>query len=148
MDYKTLFNKDLYFGLKSENENLDVLNKFFNSNLKKTKNKYHHFDFKDRKKKILVELKTRKNMTIKTYPSLMVSHSKFKYALKKIKKGYMPFIVWCLNDGLYCYKITTECETDKWLSENLIKNEISRTDRGRIERCDNVYIDVKEVYKI
>lgn len=138
MQFEIKFKNDLDFGLQSENENIDVIQKYFNCSLVKT-GQYNEFDYVDKDKKILIELKTRKN-TLNTYPTTMIGYNKILKAIDKKIEGYTIYFCFQFTDYL-CYYIF-EKDNVKWQSIG------GRKDRGCNEIKQYYYIPVNNLKTI
>ena len=138
MLFEIAFKKDLNFGIDSEDKNLEILQNYFKCKLKKTDSK-NEFDFIDREKKILIELKTRKNKLNK-YPTTMIGYNKIKQAVEKIKDGYVIYLCFQFEDYLTYYKF--EQNYPKWRSIG------GRGDRGREEYKQYYYIPIDKLKTI
>ena len=121
--------KDINYGVKNEDEIFKILkNKF--KDLKKSENKYSHFDFYNDSN--LIELKTRRNSK-NAYPTTMIGMNKINFFLNSNDTCYAFF---SFTDGLYYIVI----------NDDIIKkcniNNGGRCDRGYIENNKYLFIPV------
>lgn len=86
------FKEDFNYGIIKENEILKTINNYFNREIKRSEDKYCHYDFYD--DKYTYELKSRRNK-YDTYPTTMIP------ALKLKKRVILLFN---FTDGLYYIK--------------------------------------------
>lgn len=117
--------KDLKYGNKKENSLLPLLNKCYSANLSKTK-PFYEFDFIDSDKKILIELKSRRNSKYE-YTSSMVGANKIVKGLEKIKQGYKVIFIFGFTDSVCAFELTETNINENWYKEG------GRRDRGRDE---------------
>lgn len=87
------------------------LEKHYGATLNKTTT-YAHFDFKDSKKKLVVEIKGRK-VAHNKYRETMIGHCKIKRGLKLASLGYTIVLLFSFVDGVWEYKLTPENYTEK-----------------------------------
>lgn len=112
---KNLFSKDLTFGLKSEDVLLQRLNKYFKCNFKKTST-YDSVDFIDENRKIVVELKTRRNTRF-YYPTTMIGSNKVDASEKHINNPegpYRVFFVFKFTDELCIFEVCENSMCESW----------------------------------
>jgi len=138
MLFEIAFKEDFDFGIQSEDKNLELLQTYFKCKLVKT-DPMDTFDFIDKDKKILIELKTRKNK-LKKYPTTMIGYNKILKAVEKIKEGYAIYFCFQFVDYLTYYKF--EEDNTKWRSIG------GRGDRGREEYKQYYYIPVNKLKSI
>jgi hypothetical protein len=117
--------KDLKYGNKKENSLLPLLNKCYNTDLSKTK-PFYEFDFIDNDKKILIELKSRRNGKYE-YTSSMVGANKIVKGLEKIKEGYKVIFIFGFTDSVSAFELTETNINENWYMEG------GRKDRGKDE---------------
>ncbi len=121
--------KDLLFGFQKETELKQTIEKHFNCDFDHT-DKYHPYDFINKDKKIMVELKSRNNSYSK-YPTTMIGMNKIKYGMES---DYTCYFLFNFTDGLYYYKLSdktiVECDISKG----------GRKDRGRLEYNQYLFI--------
>lgn len=135
---------DLKFGLNKEREVLPIFNTFFNCNATIATDKYSILDYYDDNKKICGELKSRRVNKHK-YPTTMIGYNKVLKGREMMLKGYDVYFLWCFTNKLCYYKLDNDFK-EEWV----IRDDISRTDRGRDERSDVAYIpttELKNIYK-
>tara|TARA_R110000822_G_scaffold292010_2_gene413995 strand:+ start:152 stop:586 length:435 start_codon:yes stop_codon:yes gene_type:complete len=123
--------KDLKFGLYSENTVLNNLEKFFDCDLIKT-SKYCSWDFENKTKDLIIELKTRRN-TKNLYPTTMIGMNKINKFRKMIKDIPQTKIILAFKftDGLYYFNLNETSITDIGLNLR----------GGRNDRTNDEYID-------
>tara|TARA_R100001143_G_C3308877_1_gene109200 strand:- start:233 stop:637 length:405 start_codon:yes stop_codon:yes gene_type:complete len=95
------FNKKLWeLGRKIEDETLPELNEFFECNFERNENDiFDVFDFKDEEKKIVVEVKGRRN-TSTEYEDTIITASKVTAGYQAIEAGYKVYFVFAFTDSL------------------------------------------------
>ena len=136
VDYISLLNKDLSFGIQSESDNYEIIKGVVNCpTLEKTK-RGCIFDFES--ENILVELKTRKCISTK-YKDTMIGLNKLNYSKSKGKDTYFFFK---FDDGLFYWKYNTQEEG------RLRFGRGGRYDRGRVEENNYFYIPTDLLTKI
>jgi len=115
----------------------DIIDKKYNCNLKRTK-EFSLFDLRDKKNKVIVEVKERNNKYNK-YPTTMIGENKYIKAKYYYNKGYKVLFIFKFTDGIYYYEY---CNED-------IKPKIGgRCDRGRPEYKNYIYIDINKLINI
>lgn len=133
------FKDDWTYGVEAEKIILPFLNKYYECNARETK-PYSVFDFKDKDKKIIIELKSRKIHSDKYY-STMIGLNKIRKGLSKYKKGYRVLFIFKFIDCLCSYELKKDVPYE-WIRKG------GRTDRGYNEIKDYVYIPVHKLKKI
>ena len=133
MNYTNLLKKDIEFGKNNESKLKSKIETFFKCNLHHT-NKNNVFDFIDNDKKILIELKTRKNTKLK-YPTTMIGYNKIVESIEKIKNGWTIYYIFNFTDKLTYYKF--EKDNNEYHSIG------GRKDRGRSEFKKYYFIPVE-----
>lgn len=128
-NYTEKLKEDLKFGEIAENTLHNQLNKYFNCSLTQTPPK-HLFDYINEEKKVIVELKTRKN-TKHQYKDTMVGYNKVLEANKYVKEGWDVYFVFNFTDLLTYYHYETE--NPSWIRKG------GRSDRGRQEWKSQYY---------
>ena len=95
------FNKKLWeLGRKIEDETLPELNEFFECNFERNENDiFDVFDFKDEEKKIVVEVKGRRNISTE-YEDTIITASKVTAGYQAIEAGYKVYFVFAFTDSL------------------------------------------------
>ena len=122
------FNQQLWdFGDKIEAEVKPILNTKFDANFKKKDDIWDVLDFHDEDKKIICEIKGRKN-NHNQYPTTIIPMNKLFAGFKKIDLGYKVYFVFVFTDkSMYCE-----------LTEDL-KYEVRMTGTNHIEHaCINI----------
>jgi hypothetical protein len=123
MNYQEKLNKDLEFGLKCENELLELFREKFDKFLCRT-NQNAIVDYIS--PKTYLELKSR-NCNHDRYDEIMIVKNKIEFAMKTKKKTYF---VYNFLDGVYYY----EFNYDDVEKGNITFKLGGRCDRGRDER--------------
>tara|TARA_R100001015_G_scaffold17096_1_gene9158 strand:- start:2104 stop:2508 length:405 start_codon:yes stop_codon:yes gene_type:complete len=95
------FNKKLWeLGRKIEDETLPELNEYFECNFERNENDiFDVFDFKDEEKKIVVEVKGRRN-TSTEYEDTIITASKITAGYQAIETGYKVYYVFAFTDKI------------------------------------------------
>ena len=95
------FNKKLWeLGRKIEDETLPELNEYFECNFERNENDiFDVFDFKDEEKKIVVEVKGRRN-TSTEYEDTIITASKITAGYQAIETGYKVYFVFAFTDKI------------------------------------------------
>lgn len=126
--------KDLSYGFAMEDLVHPILEKQFGK-LDKTP-QCDNFDYIN--EDYVVELKSRHNITIKSYNSLCFNECKlvkgFEYLEKTNKKVYFAFN---LMDGIWLWELTKDNKNEYYYGN------IVRKDRGRFESSKGVYVYTK-----
>ena len=133
MNYTNLLKKDLQYGESKEDDIKSKLESYFKCNLEKT-SKLNLFDYVDNDKKILIELKSRRNDKMK-YPTTMIGYNKIIESINKIKEGWTIYYIFNFTDKLTYYKF--EKDNSKYHSIG------GRKDRGRPEFKKYYFIPVE-----
>jgi hypothetical protein len=134
--------KDLNFGQKFENVNLEILSKYFKCDeLMKTINSRDPFDYIDKKNKVIIELKARRNTKEKYYDT-MIGHNKILSGFKHIQNGYKVYLCFQFTDGLFYYQLNEETYDKSFIRAG------GRCDRGSFEINQYYYIPNKILTKI
>jgi len=133
MNYTNLLKKDLQYGESKEDDIKSKLESYFKCNLEKT-SKLNLFDYVDNDKKILIELKSRRNTKMK-YPTTMIGYNKIIESINKIKEGWTIYYIFNFTDKLTYYKF--EKDNSKYHSIG------GRKDRGRPEFKKYYFIPVE-----
>jgi hypothetical protein len=141
--FKTKKANDLQFGIPKEKQMLSHFNKYLNSELKLSDDRYSKFDYIDTKNKIIVELKSRR-VKMKKYKDVLVNKGKVDYGFKMIRKGYSVYIAWAFTDQLCIYQLSKKNYSKHWIKNN----HLGRYDRGKKEYNDVVFIPVHKMAKI
>lgn len=95
--------EDIEFGAQSERSMIDRLNKIYSCNLEFT-DKWDEFDFVDKSKKIIVELKSRRVRKTQ-YFDTMVGYNKISRGLKYMKDGYTVYFIFKFSDSICEYNL-------------------------------------------
>ena len=104
------FNKQLWdIGQKIEDETLPVLNKYFNADFKRNNDIWDILDFHDTEKKIICEVKGRRNKHDK-YEDTIITCNKFNEALLKIEEGYKVYFIFSFTDKIMGIEVHPDLE--------------------------------------
>jgi hypothetical protein len=134
--------KDLNFGQNFENVNLEILSKYFKCDeLMKTKSSRDPFDYIDKKNKVIIELKARRN-TKEQYYDTMIGHNKIITGFNHIKNGYKVYLCFQFTDGLFYYELNEDTYDNNWVRTG------GRRDRGSVEINQYCYVPNKILTKI
>ena len=125
-----MFQKDLDFGFKAEDDLFSRIKDKYGDNICKTE-KNCRVDYSD--DDVLIELKSRRN-TYNKYPTTMISKSKIDYMMKSGKKSICLFN---FLDGVKEIEITPEIISQFQLKKG------GRFDRGRPELNQYYYIPIE-----
>lgn len=125
-----MFQKDLDFGFKAEDDLFSRIKDKYGENICKTE-KNCRVDYSD--DDVLIELKSRRN-TYNKYPTTMISKSKIDYMMKSGKKSICLFN---FLDGVKEIEITPE------IIEQFQLKKGGRFDRGRPELNQYYYIPIE-----
>lgn len=125
-----MFQKDLDFGFKAEDDLFSRIKDKYGDNICKTE-KNCRVDYSD--DDVLIELKSRRN-TYNKYPTTMISKSKIDYMMKSGKKSICLFN---FLDGVKEIEITPEIISQFELKKG------GRFDRGRPELNQYYYIPIE-----
>jgi hypothetical protein len=130
---------DIKFGAKMENKKQPIIEKVLNCELTKL-GKWDTFDYRNKQKKILVELKSR-HIAYNTYSTTMIGNNKINKGLKLLKEGWNIYFYFNFVDGLYYYKL------DETIKDCRIA-EGGRCDRGHAEYKPYCYIPIEMLTKV
>ena len=102
------FNKTLWtIGQQIEDETLPILNKYFEADFKRNNDIFDILDFHDNNKKIICEVKGRRN-THDKYDTTIITTSKINEAYMKIEKGYRVYLIFVFTDKTMSIEITKD----------------------------------------
>lgn len=96
---------DIAFGTKSEENNLDILQTFLDTQLER-KGGYAVFDFENPTKTIFVELKSRR-IKHDTYDTAIIGFNKVAFA-NHFDDGTQFWFAFCYTDGVFVIKYSRE----------------------------------------
>ena len=82
--------KDFKFGLATELNSKELIENHLDIKLDKYDNTYAIMDFFNYDKKVIVEVKSRRNKS-SAYPTQLIGDNKYQRALKKIKEGFKVY---------------------------------------------------------
>lgn len=137
---------DIKFGDLNEKNTKSIIENWLGIELESYEDKYSTFDYYNTEKKIVVELKSRRN-GIKKYDTQLIGYNKLEKAHTKLLNGYIVYFFWLLTDGLYCYKVDINhkfkrvflgnyARNDKSKELCLIPNMFLRKTKPRVEETD------------
>ena len=106
--------KDIAFGLKSEEDNLNILQSFLDTQLER-KGGYAVFDFENPNKTIFVELKSRR-IGSKTFDTAIIGFNKIAFA-DHFGNDAQFWFAFCYIDGIFVIKYNKE-QFDKYEVRN------------------------------
>ena len=117
------FNKQLWdIGQKIEDDTLPVLNRFFNANFKRNNDIFDILDFHDEEKKIICEVKGRRNKHDK-YPETIITCGKFSESLMKIDQGYRVYFIFSFTDKIMGIEVLPDADFKVCITgTNMIKH--------------------------
>ena len=96
--------KDFKFGLATELNSKELIENHLDIKLDKYDNTYAIMDFFNYDKKVIVEVKSRRNKS-SAYPTQLIGDNKYQRALKKIKEGFKVYFSWRLTDKMLIYRV-------------------------------------------
>ena len=139
---------DMTFGKQSEESSIKTISKFLGFKLKHTKSNTAKFDFKNRRHKVFVELKTRRHNSSR-YPTHMVGYNKIKFAFEILDSyGIIAYICFRFltdtSDEMFIWKISRDNFKEKWIKYN----HTTRRDRGRNEVSDACFIPISAMTRV
>lgn len=97
---------DLSFGLKSEVDNLELLQQYLETTLNRTDG-YCVYDYENSDKSIMVELKSRR-IRHNQYETVFIGWNKIVFCEKMTKEGVVFHLAFCFLDGLYTIQYDSE----------------------------------------
>jgi hypothetical protein len=136
--YTTKLQNDLDYGNNAELSLQKQFENHFECKLNQT-HSTHLFDFINEEKKIILELKTRRN-TKKKYSTTMVGYNKIQEAQRLKQDGWRIYFVFYFTDDVCFYEFDT-------IHNDWVKNG-GRRDRGRLEYKQYYYIPVNLLHTI
>jgi len=104
-------NLDIDFGSKSEDTTQEEIEGYLGLTLEKYKDKFSTFDFYNTERKVLCELKSRRNDDNK-YKTQLVGINKINKARVKHSDGFQVYFFWKLTNGLYVWKFDPKVELE------------------------------------
>jgi hypothetical protein len=113
----TTYLQDCKFGFENENNNIDILNKFFKTEFIKN-TRYSIVDFINKDNNILIEMKSRR-IPHNKYETCIIGQNKIDFFNKNLNSEC--YIVYCYSDGLFYIKY------DKELFNNFKNDNFKRT---------------------
>ena len=136
--YIKALQNDLDFGNTAELSLQQQFENHFDCKLNQTPPK-HLFDFINEEKKIMLELKTRRN-TKNQYNTTMVGYNKIQEAQRLKQEGWSIYFVFYFTDNVCFYEFDS-------IHNDWVKNG-GRRDRGRLEYKQYYYIPVNLLHSI
>jgi len=131
------YKQDKAYGLKKEQENKPLFDKYFNKKFEKLP-PYHIMDFESETS--FLEVKTRTN-NFNKYPTTMIPYNKINFAKSSTKDVYFVFV---FTDDVYCIKYDNE--QFKKYDVNLFKR-FQRIDYNDLEK-EYLYIPITDLTKM
>jgi len=133
-EYMRTYHQDYTQGIQGENDIHSVLEEAFDCKLSKTTIPTHNMDYEG--ENCWIEVKTRFGVASNTYPTMLISDSKIKFALLADKPVYFIFN---LTDGIFY------CKFDKELFETYEKAGVCRWDRDEKRSANHYHIPVSDL---
>lgn len=118
------FNKQLWdIGREIEDKTLPMINSRYECDFKRNDNDiYDILDFKDEEKKVIVEIKGRRN-THDKYEETIITASKITAGLQKIDMGYRVFLIFVFTDKIFEYELKEDTSFNcKFTGTNCIQH--------------------------
>jgi hypothetical protein len=140
------YSQDRRLGQSFESNHLVIkqLDDTFNCKLTKSKHHFSRYDFKDKEKKIYVEMKNRR-VSHHQFPSTMIGKVKYDFAMRKLEKGYTTYFVFGFEDGHLAYIKVTENEFKDFEIRKFKRS--FRYDARDLE-CDYIFIPMIKLIDI
>jgi len=129
---------DLSWGEAQEDIIKPKIESFFDVGFEKT-SKNNEFDYINKDKKIIIELKSRTNKKDK-YPTTIIGNNKWCKAQKLLEQGWEIFFFFNFTDVLCYYEFKNQAD--------IVKSKGGRTDRGRPEIKYYRYIPVSDLVEL
>ena len=128
------FNKYLWdIGQKIEDDTLPLLNKYFDADFKRNSDIFDILDFHDENKKIICEVKGRRN-THDKYKDTIITTKKITEGLMKKEQGYRVFLIFAFTDKTMAIELSDD-----------IKFEVKLTGTNCIEHYLIPITELKEI---
>jgi hypothetical protein len=102
---------DLTFGLQSESDNLELLQQFLQTTLKRTDDAYCVYDFESDDKSVMVELKSRR-IRHDQYDTVFIGWNKIVFCERMTREGVKFHLAFAFSDGLYTIQYDPELFAD------------------------------------
>jgi len=128
------YQEDYTKGIQGENDIHSVLEEAFDCTLTKTIIPTHNMDYEG--ENCWVEVKTRFGIASNTYPTMLISDSKIKFALLATKPVYFIFN---LTDGIFY------CQFNKERFETYKRDGVCRWDRNEKRSTGHYHIPVSDL---
>ena len=128
--------KDVEFGSNSEDITKKEIEDYIGLPLMKYKDKFATFDFYNTERKILCELKSRRNDD-KKYKTQLVGENKIKKARLKHSDGFQVYFFWKLTNSLYVWKFDPKVELET--------RQLGNYARG--DKTDTLYLIENKIMK-
>ena len=139
MTYLRKLQADRKYGETKEEEVHALINTYFGIDSERT-GKWTHFDYIDKIKNIIVELKSRRYRKDKFYDT-MIGMNKINYFKRKINDGYKVILCFNFIDGLYYYPFDGSVD-DNWV------RDFECWTRGRREAKKHFFIPCSLLKKV
>tara|TARA_R110000823_G_scaffold88133_1_gene196300 strand:+ start:201 stop:698 length:498 start_codon:yes stop_codon:yes gene_type:complete len=121
--------KDIEFGSDNEKTTQEEIEDYLGLTLMKYKDKFSTFDFYNTERKILCELKSRRNDD-KKYKTQLIGQNKINKARVKHSDGFQVYFFWKLTNSLYVWKYDPKVELET--------RELGNFARG--DKTDTLYL--------
>lgn len=140
--------KDFQYGFKNELTIIRQLKNVFN-NIEKNDDRYNHFDYRDDKFKIDIELKTRR-IYKGQYNTIIFAECKLEEGRRKMKEGISERVIYCFNfdtkdkksKELWYWEDDGVCEVDVGILGNYKRGDSGK--RCIHIKCDDLKLFSKE----
>lgn len=129
--------KDFKYGLATELNSKELIEQHLDITLDKYNNTYAIMDFFNYDKKVIVEVKSRRNKST-AYPTQLIGDNKYQRALKKIAEGFRVYFAWRLTDKMLIYCVNENDEPDIVYLGNFKNGE----DAQKLRKIKNSECDV------
>ena len=129
------FNKYLWdIGQKIEDDTLPLLNKYFEADFKRNSDIFDILDFHDENKKIICEVKGRRNTHDKYKDTIITTKKITEGLMKKKEQGYRVFLIFVFTDKTMAIELSDD-----------IKFEVNLTGTNCIEHYLIPITELKEI---
>lgn len=131
--------KDFKYGLATEMNSKELIEKHLMIDLDKYNNTYAVMDFFNYKEQVIVEVKSRRNKST-AYPTQLIGDNKYQRALKKIAEGFRVYFAWRLVDKMLIYCVNENEEPDIVYLGNFKNGEDAQKLRKiKNSDCENIF---------
>ena len=131
--YHSVCEKDRRLGFTGEEKVKPFLDDYFDAQFIEDKTRWRSYDFIDTKKKIVLEMKTRR-VSVDQYDTTCINIKKYYTMLKFLERGYTCYFIFKFTDGVYYFPVVES------LPDSIEIREIRDTRRGCIELQKGLYI--------